>query len=123
MAIRISIFCLKKSLSLSTKCLIQGRIQDFKLGGAHLKKLRRAEGGVKNFGVFRVKNHDFTPKNPIFSIAEGGAKIFEVFRVKNHDFTPKNHIFSNFRWGGGCARRVRPPPLDPPLQCVTMTMW
>jgi hypothetical protein len=23
--------------------------------------------------------------------------IFEVFLVKNHDFTPKNHIFSNFR--------------------------
>jgi hypothetical protein len=45
--------------------------------------------------LFRVKNHDFTPKNHIFSIAEGGAKIFEVFRVKNHDFTPKNHIFSN----------------------------
>jgi hypothetical protein len=39
----------------------QGRIQDFKLrGGAHLKKLRRAEGGAKIFGVFRVKNHDFT---------------------------------------------------------------
>jgi hypothetical protein len=36
---------------------IQGRIQDFKLGGgAHLKKLRRAEGGAKIFGVFRVKN-------------------------------------------------------------------
>ena len=44
----------------------QGRIQDFKLGGAHLKKLRRAEGGAKNFGVFRVKNHDFTQKNIIF---------------------------------------------------------
>jgi hypothetical protein len=58
----------------------QGRIQDFKLGGAHLKKLRRAEGG---------------------------GKIVGVFRVKNHDFTPKNHIFSNFRGG---ARRVRPPP-------------
>jgi hypothetical protein len=30
--------------------LFQGRIQDFKLGGgAHLKKLRRAEGGAKNF--------------------------------------------------------------------------
>ena len=40
----------------------QGRIQDFKLGGAHLKKLRRAEGGAKNFGVFRVKIHGFTPK-------------------------------------------------------------
>ena len=39
--------------------------------------------------------------------AEGGAKIFGVFRVKNHDFTPKNLIFSNFRGG---TRRVRPPP-------------
>jgi hypothetical protein len=26
---------------------VQGRIQDFKLGGAHLKKLGRAEGGAK----------------------------------------------------------------------------
>jgi hypothetical protein len=34
-------------------------------------------------------------------MAEGGAKIFGVFRVKNHDFTPTNHIFSNFREGGG----------------------
>jgi hypothetical protein len=44
---------------------VQGRIQDFKLRGAHLKKLRRAEGGAKIFGVFRVKNHDFTPTNLI----------------------------------------------------------
>jgi hypothetical protein len=36
---------------------------------------------------------------------EGGAKILGVFRVKNHDFTPKNHIFSNFRGG---VRRMRP---------------
>jgi hypothetical protein len=35
--------------------------------------------------------------------AEGGAKIVGVFRMKNHDFTPKNHIFSNFRGGGGGA--------------------
>jgi hypothetical protein len=42
----------------TTTCAIQGRIQDFKSGGgAHLKK--------------------------------------------NHDFMPKNHIFSNFR--GGCV--------------------
>jgi hypothetical protein len=33
--------------------------------------------------------------------AEGGAKIVGVFRVKNYDFTPENHIFSNFRGGGG----------------------
>jgi hypothetical protein len=65
---------------------LQGRIQDFKLGGgwgAHLKKLGRAEGG---------------------------ENIFGVFRMKNHDFTQKNHIFSNFRGG---ARRVRPPWIRP----------
>ena len=67
----------------TTLVTIQGRIQDFKLGGAHLKKLCRAEGG---------------------------AKIFGVFRVKNHDFTKKNHIFSNFRGG---APRVRPPWIRP----------
>ena len=57
--------------------LNQGRIQDFKLGrGAHLKKLRRAEGGPKIVGVFRVKNHDFTPKNHIFPILGAGARNF-----------------------------------------------
>ena len=47
---------------------LQWRIQDFKLGGwgVHLKKLCQAEGGAKMFGVFRVKNHDFTPKYHIF---------------------------------------------------------
>ena len=50
-------------------------MQDFKFGGggvAHLKKLRRAEGGAKICGVFRVKNHDFTPKNLNFSNFRGG---------------------------------------------------
>ena len=43
--------------------------------GSHLKKLCRAEGGSKMFGVFRVKNHDFTPKNLIFSNFRGwGAR-------------------------------------------------
>jgi hypothetical protein len=42
------------------------------MGWAHLKKLRRAEGGAKVFGVFRVKNHEFTPKNHIFSNFRGG---------------------------------------------------
>jgi hypothetical protein len=42
---------------------IQGRIRDFKLGGAHLKKI----------GVFRVKNNDFTPKNKIPILGGGGA--------------------------------------------------
>jgi hypothetical protein len=33
----------------------------FQVRGAHLKKLRRAEGGAKMFGVFRVKNPPLDP--------------------------------------------------------------
>jgi hypothetical protein len=54
---------------------------------------RRAEGGANIFGVFRVKNHDFTPKNHIFPILGGAREIFGVFHVKNHDFTPKKSYF------------------------------
>ena len=43
----------------------------FQVRGAHLKNLRRAEGGAKLVLVFRVKNHDFTPKNHIFPILGG----------------------------------------------------
>ena len=45
----------------------------FQVRGANLKKLRRAEGGANIFGVFRVKNHDFTPKIFIFSNFMGGG--------------------------------------------------
>jgi hypothetical protein len=39
----------------------------FEVRGANLKKMHRSEGGANMFGVFRVKNHDFTPpKNHIF---------------------------------------------------------
>ena len=31
------------------------------------------------------------------ALKEIATKMFGVIRVKNHDFTPKNHIFSNFR--------------------------
>ena len=63
--------------------IIAGADPGFQVREAHVKKLRRAEGGAKIVGVFRVENHDFTPKNHIFPIAEGGANIFGVFRVKN----------------------------------------
>ena len=45
----------------------------FQARGAHLKKLRRSEVGAKIVGVFRVKNHDFTPKNHIFFQFRGSA--------------------------------------------------
>ena len=43
----------------------QGWIQDFKLGGA-LKIIAPSGARRENFGVFRVKNHDFTQTNHIF---------------------------------------------------------
>jgi hypothetical protein len=52
---------------------MQGRIQDFKLGGGALKKNASSGGRRENFGVFRVKNHDYTPTNYIFSNFRGGG--------------------------------------------------
>jgi hypothetical protein len=38
--------------------------------------------------------------DPGFQVRVGVEfKKLRVFRVKNHDFMPKNHIFSNFRGG------------------------
>jgi hypothetical protein len=89
---------------------MQGRIQDFKLGGAYLKKLRRAEGGAKIFGVFRVKNHDFTPKNHIFSNCEGRRENVWGISCEKSRFYAKIFFFPIL--GGaraGCTPlRIRP---------------
>ena len=45
---------------------MSGADPGFQVRGGALKKLRRAEGGAKFFLVFRVKNHDFTPKKSYF---------------------------------------------------------
>jgi hypothetical protein len=91
----------------------QGRIQDFKLGVAHLKKLRRAEGGAKIFGVFRVKNHDFTPKNHIFSNCGGRHEHFWGISFEKSRFYAKKSYF--FPILGGARAGCAPPPPNPPL--------
>ena len=100
---------------------MQGRIQDFKLGGGGggaLKKIAPSGGRREHFGgISCEKSRFYAQKSSFFPIAEGGAKNVGVFRVKNHDYTPKNHIFSNFRGGGGGAPGAPPPPMDPPLKC------
>ena len=53
--------------------LMSGADPRCQVRGADLKKLRRAEGGANILGVFRVKNHDFTPTNYIFSNFMGGG--------------------------------------------------
>ena len=55
----------KRARQLKGRC-ISGADPGFQVRGAHFKKLRRAEGGAKIFGVFRPKNH-------IFSNFRGGA--------------------------------------------------
>ena len=63
-------------------------------GGAHLKKLRRVEEGAKNFGVFRVKNHDFTPKNYIVSNCGGRRENFwGISCEKSRFYAIKSYFF------------------------------
>jgi hypothetical protein len=63
-------------------------------GGAHLNKLRRAEGGANILGVFRVKNHDFTPKNYIFSNCGGRREnIWCISCEKSRFYAKKSYFF------------------------------
>ena len=83
----------------------------FKVRGGALKENAPSGGRREKFwGISCEKSRFYAKKSDFFPMEEGGAKIFGVFRVENHDFTPKNHIFSNFRGG---ARRVRPPGSAP----------
>ena len=70
-------------------------------------------GALKFFfwGISCEKSRFYAKKIIFFPIAEGGTKIFGVFRVKNHDFTPKNHIF--FPILGGRAPGAPPPESAP----------
>ena len=68
-------FLLRNVLITQNTGQVQGRIQDFKLGGAHLKKLHRAEGGANIFGVFCVKNYDLTQTIFFFSNFRGDAPV------------------------------------------------
>jgi hypothetical protein len=71
-----------------------GADSGFQVRGAHLKKLRQAEGGAKIFGVFRVKNHDFTPKNHIFSNCGGRLENFwGISCDKSRFYAKKSYLF------------------------------
>ena len=84
----------------------QGRIQVFKLGGTHLIKLRRAEGSANIFGVFRVKNYDFTPKNHIFSNSRGRRENFWGISCEKSRFYDKKSYFFPIL-GGAHLKKLR----------------
>ena len=90
---------------------ITGADPGFQVRGAYLKHLRRAEGGAKIFGVFCVKNHDFTSKNHLFFNCGGRLENFwRISCEKSRFYAPKKSHFYQFGGGGTCA-----PHLDPPL--------
>jgi hypothetical protein len=71
------------------------------------------------FGVFRVKNHDFTPKNHIFPIlGGGGARNFWGISCEKSRFYTKKIIFFPIL-GGGHAPGAPPPP--PPESAPAVT--
>ena len=70
----------------------------------------RAEGGVKIFGVFRVKNHDFTPKNHIFTNCGGRHEHFWGISCEKSRFYAKKSYFFPILGGGGAGCAPPPPP-------------
>ena len=73
---------------------LSGADPGFQVGGGTLKKIAMSGGRHINFwGISCEKSRFLCQKIIFFPIAEGGAKIVGVFRVKNHDFTPKKSYF------------------------------
>jgi hypothetical protein len=83
--------------------------------------LRRAEGGAKCLGVFRVKNHDFTPKNHILFILRREARNLLGYFVWKITILRQKIMF--FPILGGRAPGAPPPPLDPPLAFAFCSGW
>jgi hypothetical protein len=59
---------------------------EFQARGGALKKIAPSGGRREMFWVFHVKNHEFTPKNHIFSNCGGRREIFwsSVTHVRSH---------------------------------------
>ena len=75
---------------------------------------REAEGGAKNFGVFRVKKHDFTPKNHILSNCGGRRETFWGISCEKSRFYAKKIIFFSILGGerAGCAPPGSAPEIN-----------
>jgi hypothetical protein len=70
----------KKVLGDELWIVSQGRIQDFKLGGAHLKRNALSGGRREKFwGISCEKSRFYAKKNHIFSILRGRAKYLGYF--------------------------------------------
>ena len=78
-------------------------------GGAHLKKLRRAERGANIFEIFHVKKSRFyAKKSYFFQLRREARKFLRYFVRKSTILRQKNYFFPIL---GGTRR-----PLDSPLK-------
>ena len=75
-------------------CLL-GNLGSF--SGRNIKSSSKQRGAL--FVVVGILYKPCPGADPEFQVGGHFKILFGVFRVKNHDFTQKNHIFSNFRGG------------------------
>ena len=101
-------------------CSIQGRIQDFKLGGGALKKIVPSRGRRENCWGISCEKSRFYAKTSYFSNFRGGARNCWDISCEKSRFYAKKIIFLPILGGGGRAG-CAPPPLNPPLQLYQNT--
>ena len=88
----------------------------FQVRGDALKKIAPSRGRRENCWGISCEKSRFYAKKSYFSNFRGAREIFGVFHVKNHDFTPNKIIFLPIlRGGGGAGAGWAPPTLNPPL--------
>jgi hypothetical protein len=88
---------------------MQGRIQDFKLGGGALKKIAPSGGMREHFWGISCEKSRFYAKKSYFSNFRGGARDFWGISCEKSRFYAKKIILFPILGGGA------PPPLNPPL--------
>ena len=90
-------------------CTEQGRIQDFKLGGASLKKIAPSRGRRENFWGISCEKSRFYAKNHIFSNCGGRRENFWGISCEKSRFYAKKSYFFPILGGGHVPGA--PPPL------------
>ena len=89
----------------------QGRIQDFKLGGARLKKIAPSRGRRENFWGISCEKSRFYAKNHIFSNCGGRRENFwGILCEKSRFYAKKSYFFPIL--GGGARAGCAPAPAE-----------
>ena len=104
------------------KDIQQGRIQDFKLGGAHLKKIAPSGGRREHFwGISCEKSRFYGKKSYFFQLRREARKFLGYFVWKITILRQKIIFFLIL---GGARAGCAPPPLNPPLYNNTQrSLW